>query len=384
MRRGGGDARRGVSGSRFVAREGACLFPPTRFTVGRHAHDATEPAGAAAVLLVGLIGVGAAAVIRIQTGQGDYVIEPDDPDFSLQVHHDEVTLRDLKANRTYNLKVVGGDKNTGEMELQLAEEGGALSFKGKTLTIKRGERVALKARVEPGRQAAADPPPGEDEESWRRWVAVLPPDLQVQAVAARLKVRNPRFNEQLTHWERDGHVEWLRVPTEDVTDLSPLLALGALGQLDCRGAFKEPNMIGPSRFADLSPLKNLKNLVSIECSDTLVADLSPLHGAPLTKAWFPGTRVSDLSPLRGMALTELSCRDTRVSDLSPLRGMPLTTLYCQSIAATDLSPLKGMPLKILRCDFKTGRDAEILRSITTLEQINDQSAKEFWKEVDES
>jgi len=41
-----------------------------------------------------------------------------------------------------------------------------------------------------------------------------------------------------------------------------------------------------------------------------------------------------------------------------------------------------MPLKELGCDFKAERDVEILRSIKTLEKINDKPAKEFWKEVD--
>jgi hypothetical protein len=41
-----------------------------------------------------------------------------------------------------------------------------------------------------------------------------------------------------------------------------------------------------------------------------------------------------------------------------------------------------MPLKVLWCDFKPERDAAILRSIPTLEQINGKAAKEFWKEVD--
>ena len=34
-------------------------------------------------------------------------------------------------------------------------------------------------------------------------------------------------------------------------------------------------------------------------------------------------------------------------------------------------------------DFKPERDAEILRSIKTLETINDKPAAEFWKEVEE-
>ena len=91
--------------------------------------------------------------------------------------------------------------------------------------------------------------------------------------------------------------------------------------------------------------------------------------------------MSDLSPLKDMKLTHLNCGDTQVSDLSPLKDMKLTDLICHDTKVTDLSPLKGMPLKDLRCDFKPERDAEILRSIKTLETINGKPAKEFWQEV---
>jgi hypothetical protein len=40
-----------------------------------------------------------------------------------------------------------------------------------------------------------------------------------------------------------------------------------------------------------------------------------------------------------------------------------------------------MPLKEVYCDFRRERDAEILRSITTLGRINGKPAAEFWKEV---
>ena len=42
-----------------------------------------------------------------------------------------------------------------------------------------------------------------------------------------------------------------------------------------------------------------------------------------------------------------------------------------------------MPLTNVRCDFKPYRDTELLRSIKTLETINDKPAAEFWKEVEE-
>jgi hypothetical protein len=54
----------------------------------------------------------------------------------------------------------------------------------------------------------------------------------------------------------------------------------------------------------------------------------------------------------------------------------------QHTKVTDLSPLREMPLYVLRCDFKYERDADILRSIKTLETINDKPVKEFWKEYE--
>jgi hypothetical protein len=73
---------------------------------------------------------------------------------------------------------------------------------------------------------------------------------------------------------------------------------------------------------------------------------------------------------------------TKVSDLSPLKDMPLTRLQLDGTKVTDLSPLKGMPLTYVQCDFQYDRDAAILRSLKTLEKINDKPAASFWKEVE--
>jgi hypothetical protein len=56
--------------------------------------------------------------------------------------------------------------------------------------------------------------------------------------------------------------------------------------------------------------------------------------------------------------------------------MNLTTLYCDGARIGDLSALKRMPLKRLHCDFDPKRDAGILRSIPTLETVNDLPAAE--------
>jgi len=83
-------------------------------------------------------------------------------------------------------------------------------------------------------------------------------------------------------------------------------------------------------------------------------------------------------PLRRL----ICCNGTPVSDLAPLKNMQLTRLECWGTKVSDLWPLKGMPLKVLGCDFKAERDADILRSIKTLETINEKPAAEFWKDVD--
>jgi hypothetical protein len=57
------------------------------------------------------------------------------------------------------------------------------------------------------------------------------------------------------------------------------------------------------------------------------------------------------------------------------------TKDCRDTPVTDLSPLKEMPLTAIACPFKAERDAAILRSITTLKNINGMLAPEFWKKV---
>src|SRR5262249_47156256 len=99
-----------------------------------------------------------------------------------------------------------------------------------------------------------------------------------------------------------------------------------------------------------------------------------------------GTQVTDagLAPFEECKhLTDLILSDTEVSNagLAHFKDMSLTRLNIQKTKVTDLSPLKGMPLKILKCDFKPDRDAEILRSIKTLESINDRPAKKFLEGV---
>ena len=92
--------------------------------------------------------------------------------------------------------------------------------------------------------------------------------------------------------------------------------------------------------------------------------------------------VSDLSPLAGMKSVRILILDSMpVSDLTPLRGLEVERLSIRGIPAKDLAPLKALPLKALWLDYRADRE-EFLRSLKTLETINDKPAAEFWAEVD--
>ena len=175
------------------------------------------------------------------------------------------------------------------------------------------------------------PPPGEDD--WMAGVAKLPPDKQIEVVAAQLKKRNPDFAGKVTPRIDGGAVTELTLLADDVTDLTPLRALPAPHILTCNGSAK-----GKGKLADLKSLSDLR-------------------------------------------LTALSCDDTQVHDLSPLQGLPLVSLSCRGTPVTSLAPLKGLPLKQLSFDYRPGRDLALLRALA-LETINDKPAAEFWKELD--
>ena len=187
--------------------------------------------------------------------------------------------------------------------------------------------------------------------------------------------------------EADEPVLW----NTRVTDLSPLKDMKLTVLYCCNTAVADLSPLKDmklttlhcwnTRVSDLSPLKDMK-LTVLSCYMTRVSDLSPLKDMKLLQLSCGNSGVTDLSPLKNMELTRLDCNGTRVSDLSPLKNMQLTRLDCGGTSVSDLSPLKGMPLKELRCDFKPARDTEILRSLKTLETINDQPAAEFWKGVD--
>ena len=127
---------------------------PDRSANSRNASPAAPPRRSRRWTVVLAVLAGAfllllAAIIYIQNGRGQFVIETDDPDFAFEVNGDAVTLRDRKTNRGYVLKVGKRDAKTGEYQLDVSELASELGFTARTFTIKRGEKVALKAWLTP-------------------------------------------------------------------------------------------------------------------------------------------------------------------------------------------------------------------------------------------
>src|SRR5262249_10215634 len=136
--------------------------------------------------------------------------------------------------------------------------------------------------------------PLSEAEAWEKSVAALPPQKQVEAVARRLRERNPGFDGKVKPTIQDRVVTGLDFLTDEVEDIAPVRGLKDLRSLNCRGSSP-----GKGKLSDLTPLRGLL-LEVLHCHCTQVTDLSPLRGMPLVDLNFYTNRVADLSPLKGM------------------------------------------------------------------------------------
>jgi serine/threonine protein kinase len=141
-------------------------------------------------------------------------------------------------------------------------------------------------------------------------VAQRGPHKQFQVVAGRLIALNPglKFGD-LSHTldPTKSYVRMINVPTDLVTDLSPLRALPKLEVLYCSGS-------------------------------------SPGKG-----------KLTTLSALRGLKLTYLDCKNNQIRDLSLLRDMPLRFVHCDYQPERDAPVLRGI-LSLVRINGEPAKD----------------------------
>jgi len=108
---------------------------------------------------------------------------------------------------------------------------------------------------------------------------------------------------------------------------------------------QEINIAYKQQYTTLEPLSQLKELKTIDFSNTPIDDLSPLRNLnQLDAVYFSGTRVKSLDPLiYSVKIKEIYCFDTEVNDLSPLAGFrQLEKLYCFNSGINNIEPLRGM------------------------------------------
>src|SRR5262249_5894084 len=123
-------------------------------------------------------------------------------------------------------------------------------------------------------------------DSWCQEVARLTPLDQVQAVTTKLRELNPGFSGRLGRLV-NGEVEYriqgtqvveFKVPSEDISDISPVRALPNLILLSC-----EPRnfMTGTGKLSDLGPLRGMSLRILHCAANPSLSDLTPLTGMKL-------------------------------------------------------------------------------------------------------
>jgi serine/threonine protein kinase/Leucine-rich repeat (LRR) protein len=231
-------------------------------------------------------------------------------------------------------------------------------------------------RPEPRLEKPFDPLP----QRWLDRVARMKPAQQVEEVKKALKLRNPGLDPSKVQTQDDGTAVWyITVLCDEVTDLTPVLALPGLTSLDCNASAMDkgqlrilPPLGGFPLLKSLSVhavpvrelpgLEKLPRLTSLLVQATQVSDLKPLARLPLEELHLDGSPVKDLTPLAGLkGLRTLTLTGTGVEDLSPLREVPLETLGCFGTPLPSLAGVEKMPLKNLGVAFTQVADLEPLR-----------------------
>jgi tRNA A-37 threonylcarbamoyl transferase component Bud32 len=287
-------------------------------------------------------------VIRLLSPEGTLVVEVDDPSVSVTVDGSDVVITGAGA-KEIRLK-------PGQYKVAASRDGKVV--RQELVNVSRNGRQVLRISKESLPPTVA--------EAWEKSVAALPAEQQVEAVAQRLQELNPGFNGKIIPTIEDGVVKGMEFSTAHVADLSPVRALRQLESLNCSGPRPKEG-----KLSDLGPLHGMP-LKSLACGSTRVSDLTPLKGMPLETLILMNTRVAHLAPLRGMPLTHLNLEGLdKVSDLNSLKGMPLDFLNLRQVPVTDLSPLaECKSLRELIFHTTHVGDLSPLRALRRLESLD--------------
>ena len=135
-----------------------------------------------------------------------------------------------------------------------------------------------------------------------------------------------------------------KIEEDSINDLGGIEAFTAL----------EAIRLNAQDIWDLTPLKALPNLVSIEFGDSAVSDLEPLRDMHLKELFLYGNQIEDLSPLEGMeSLEVLVLAGNRITDVSPLAGLKnLRVLILADNPIGDFTVLEDIYGQLEDTDFE--------------------------------
>lgn len=129
--------------------------------------------------------------------------------------------------------------------------------------------------------------------------------------------------------------------------------------------------IAPTMVRDLSPLRECRDLTSVDLGNSPIHDLSPLgEHFRLQYLNLGGTQVTDVAPLRGMQkLRMLYLNHTQVHDVRPLAALSeLRYLNLAGCQVSDIKPLAGLAeLKSLHLEKNPIDDLTPLARLAKLE-----------------
>jgi len=263
-------------------------------------------------------------VVRLLMPEGTLVVEVDDPGVSVSLEGTDLVIT-IAGAKEIRLK-------PGAYQLKASRDGKVL--RQELVNVVREGRQIVRVSNE-------STPETEKPADWEKVVAGLTPEAQVEALKKRLQELNPGYDGKMEWGVKDGFVNFIKIESEALSDISPLRTFRKLSELHLHGPFP-----GRGKVTDLRPLRGLP-LDKLQLNSQPVSDLEPLRGMKLEELIIPESRVSDLSPLQGMKLKAIAIRRSSVTSLEPLRGMPLEMAELYMSSVQDLSPLQGMPLYYL-------------------------------------
>jgi len=122
------------------------------FTAARPSRRWSWKRRLAASLLAAATFAGAAAIITVTTDKGEFVLETNDPNITVQLDKAGVKIHDRSSNREYLLKVGKQRLPSGEYDIDVNELPANIEISGSTFQLKRGDTVNFRAHVRPSAQ----------------------------------------------------------------------------------------------------------------------------------------------------------------------------------------------------------------------------------------